>query len=209
MVRLKGFEFTIPACSKASILSSRFEDAHLQEEGAAAQSRCTKAEQERDKMLAVNGLAQKHIQELVNQIVTIEQSKHKIEQDCQEETLQLRQRILSESQIRQVCTVIYPADTLIGPSVHQGLSHSNSHICSQKAELDLNDVAARLADCGQQLEKAEAAKMELTGQVQNLKNLVETHAATSTLYEELQQRIRCNTVRYVGATASGTTACGI
>lgn len=53
-------------------------------------------------MVAVNGLAQKHIQELVNQMVTIEQAKHKTEQDCQEETLQLRQRILSESHIRQV-----------------------------------------------------------------------------------------------------------
>lgn len=145
-------------------------------------------------MLAVNGLAQKHVQELVNQIVSIEQSKHKTEQDCQEETLQLRQRILSESQIRQVCTTIYPADTLIGPIMHQGLSHGNSHIYSQKAELDLKDVAAKLANCGQQLEKAEAAKVELTGQVQNLKNLVETYASTSTPYEKVQHRIHCNTV---------------
>lgn len=75
---------------------------YLQEEGAAANARCSKAEQDRDKMVAANGLAQKHIQELVNQIVTVEQAKHKTEQECQEETLQLRQRILSESQIRQV-----------------------------------------------------------------------------------------------------------
>lgn len=53
-------------------------------------------------MAAVHSISQKHIQELVNQIVTIEQAKHKIEQESQEETLQLRQRILSESQIRQV-----------------------------------------------------------------------------------------------------------
>lgn len=61
-------------------------------------------------MMAVHGVAQKHIQELVNQIVTIEQAKHRIEQESQEETLQLRQRILSESQIRQVCVprCVYP-----------------------------------------------------------------------------------------------------
>eukprot|EP00892_Ulva_mutabilis_P006676 jgi/Ulvmu1/4380/UM002_0105.1 len=119
------------------------------EEGAAANARCNKAEREREKMVAVHGIAQTHIQQLVSQIVTIEQAKHQFEQESQEETLQLRQRILSESQIRQ------------------------------KAELDRSDLAQKLHECRQQLERTETAKTELTHQVQDLQRLVETSASAA------------------------------
>ena len=39
----------------------------------------------------------KHIQELLQQITELESSKHKLEQDSQEETLKLRQRLLTET----------------------------------------------------------------------------------------------------------------
>lgn len=54
----------------------------------------------------------------------------------------------------------------------------------QKVELDLKDVSDKLADCGQQLEKAEAAKMELMGQVQHLKSKADTCAPNCVEYDK-------------------------
>ena len=45
----------------------------------------------------------------------------------------------------------------------------------QKAELDRDDLLSKLAECRQQLEHTETAKMELTGRIQMLQSLAETH----------------------------------
>lgn len=45
----------------------------------------------------------KHIQELLAQVTELEAAKHKLEQDSQEETLQLRQRLLTDTHDLHVC----------------------------------------------------------------------------------------------------------
>lgn len=62
-----------------------------------------RAEQQRDSLDNQFRFAQTHTEELLKTIAGLEQAKHKIEQQAQEDTLQLRQRLLEQAQSSQVC----------------------------------------------------------------------------------------------------------
>jgi hypothetical protein len=73
------------------------------QEGEASAERFRKnAERERDSLDNKFQFAQSHVQELIKSITNLEDAKHKIEQQAQEETLQLRQRLLDESEASKV-----------------------------------------------------------------------------------------------------------
>ena len=61
------------------------------------------AEHQRDALDNRFRFAQTHTEELVRTIESLEQAKHKMEQQAQEETLQLRQRLLEQTQSTKVC----------------------------------------------------------------------------------------------------------
>lgn len=60
------------------------------------------AEQQRDVLDNRFRFAQTHTEDLLKTIATLEDAKHKIEQQSQEETLQLRQRLLEQTQSLKV-----------------------------------------------------------------------------------------------------------
>jgi septal ring factor EnvC (AmiA/AmiB activator) len=69
----------------------------MQEEGAALEAGRNAAQADLVYSHKQLSYTHKHVQELLQQITELETSKHKLEQDFQEETLKLRQRLLTET----------------------------------------------------------------------------------------------------------------
>jgi hypothetical protein len=69
----------------------------MQEEGAALEAGRNAAQADLAYSHKQLSYTHRHVQELLQQISELETSKHKLEQDFQEETLQLRQRLFAET----------------------------------------------------------------------------------------------------------------
>ena len=74
----------------------------MQAEGAALEAGRNEAHAELVQTHKALSYTHKHTQELLAQIAELEESKHALEQRCQEETLQLRQRLLADTHAQHV-----------------------------------------------------------------------------------------------------------
>jgi septal ring factor EnvC (AmiA/AmiB activator) len=107
----------------ASMVLDGIELAFMQAEGAALEAGRDEAHADLAHMHKQLTHTHKHIQELLQQITELESSKHKLEQESQEETLKLRQRLLTEIHVLHVrgCTALSPSVLLSAPKSGRGL----------------------------------------------------------------------------------------
>jgi hypothetical protein len=115
-----------------------------------------RAEQQRDTLDNQFRFAQSQTEELLKTVASLEQAKHKIEQQAQEETLQLRQRLLEQAQSSKVCLSELKVSVLTG----QRLPNNNRKVYHIRAA-----IGDRSSQCSKRIEAvATSARSSSTGE---------------------------------------------